>query len=770
MSESKKIRRSRTGCHNCKRMKIKCDEKKPTCSYCIKTKANCDYSIKLTWGGRPYKNKDKRKTNGMDKSSTMTRDISTSVSSTITNEPEKPQNSNNNNNNNDGFQFVFHQFREITPNVPSPSSESIFSHHSESSPTQPIKKRKVLSGNQTNGSPQTFQTPNGNSILDMGPVFSQDRTIPQILVDGSNDVSPVQVPNPVTDIMPEINNGINSLTNALADIGYESFQLQNSNIFNDFLQHSEKHQDYTKPDSTSDESEKLYLSNYTQDLNKIEQYLPRRESNMFADKLPMRSMSNMLISETPKIVNLDPEEENEVAPLDLDMELFWQSIPPSLSPLPEMLLNVPFYRNLMHFWVNVASHHLVPAPSGIYRDNPFKILLTQMAMEYPSIMSTLLAFSAKMRSTLIGSDDTPDVIIDQLLSRSCSELLILLKNNESATSNEALATALLLSCFEVFNSKDFSRHRAHNIGARQIIKARSGSPISKGPESGTESDITFFLTRWFVYTDVIGALSAATNSHNYLLAAGDSSKYEPLESIIMYHDINDDTETEISKSNMKNIDYLMGFDIRFLAQFTKITTLIRQTNAYLQQAGSDPNTLPMDIIKNALEVKESLIMTSERDELFFQQNHKEMVQKINQLQGASSPGELNQLVEENDILRYTNKIFCNAGLIHLYRRVLLIPRSSTLVQDLVNTICDLAKYKIESKSPADICSIFCIFTAGCEVLDPERQHFFHQRFENLAEMGNINARKGLVIMKRCWETGESWIDAAKSVNVDITLL
>ena len=98
-----------------------------------------------------------------------------------------------------------------------------------------------------------------------------------------------------------------------------------------------------------------------------------------------------------------------------------------------------------------------------------------MAMEYPAIPNTLLAFSAKLRSSLIGTDDTPDIVIDQLLSRSCTELLQLLKDESKATSDEALATALLL-CYEVFNSKDFSRHRAHNIGARQIIKARSNTP------------------------------------------------------------------------------------------------------------------------------------------------------------------------------------------------------------------------------------------------------------------------------------------------------
>lgn len=53
--------RSRNGCKSCKKLKIKCDEKKPKCSNCIKKHIDvCDYSIVLQWGGRPYKNRQNK--------------------------------------------------------------------------------------------------------------------------------------------------------------------------------------------------------------------------------------------------------------------------------------------------------------------------------------------------------------------------------------------------------------------------------------------------------------------------------------------------------------------------------------------------------------------------------------------------------------------------------------------------------------------------------------------------------------------------------------
>ncbi len=56
-------KRSRNGCHACKKAKIKCDETRPVCMNCQKFKRKCDYSIVLTWGGRPYKKPKKEKLN-----------------------------------------------------------------------------------------------------------------------------------------------------------------------------------------------------------------------------------------------------------------------------------------------------------------------------------------------------------------------------------------------------------------------------------------------------------------------------------------------------------------------------------------------------------------------------------------------------------------------------------------------------------------------------------------------------------------------------------
>lgn len=48
--------KSRTGCTECKRKRVKCDEGKPVCGKCNRHPDRCSYALKLSWTqGRPFK-------------------------------------------------------------------------------------------------------------------------------------------------------------------------------------------------------------------------------------------------------------------------------------------------------------------------------------------------------------------------------------------------------------------------------------------------------------------------------------------------------------------------------------------------------------------------------------------------------------------------------------------------------------------------------------------------------------------------------------------
>ncbi|OKL64251.1 hypothetical protein UA08_00065 [Talaromyces atroroseus] len=53
-ADGEKPRRSRTGCQNCRRLHRKCDETKPACLGCLASGKQCTYSLRVSWGGRPF--------------------------------------------------------------------------------------------------------------------------------------------------------------------------------------------------------------------------------------------------------------------------------------------------------------------------------------------------------------------------------------------------------------------------------------------------------------------------------------------------------------------------------------------------------------------------------------------------------------------------------------------------------------------------------------------------------------------------------------------
>ncbi|KAJ6095564.1 hypothetical protein N7486_006310 [Penicillium sp. IBT 16267x] len=72
----------RTGCVECKRRRIKCDEGKPICTRCKHRPEKCKYEFKLSWtGGRPFKNRRQSESQSESQSPPEAPNVSASISS-----------------------------------------------------------------------------------------------------------------------------------------------------------------------------------------------------------------------------------------------------------------------------------------------------------------------------------------------------------------------------------------------------------------------------------------------------------------------------------------------------------------------------------------------------------------------------------------------------------------------------------------------------------------------------------------------------------------
>lgn len=739
----KKIRRSRLGCHQCKSLKIKCSEERPVCANCARIGKPCDYTLKLTWGGRPYKNKERRKSAVVadPHRSLKTPSVLTFVNSEFDHHKVKAESS-------DGTQPV--------------------------EPVEPVVKAEPIDNSLENS----------HNLANLAHSIDSASMSLDLISNGANNVN-----------------------------------LRHSEIFNSFMNSQVAHSQMAQ--STLLESDASHLQspllvdlydNYAADISRIESALPeepksnfvtdyvhpsfwaRRSNRNSAGNLPVADNSGEHLDfvTTPTPLLSDPSqfgkilEEENLDPLALFNHSL-ANIPSALTPLPELLMEVPYYRQLFHFWINVAAPSLVPAPSDIYKDNPFKVLVPQMAMHYPGVLTSILAFAARARDRMDGENRNHRQIIDQLLGRSCNELLKQLQDKEEATSDGTLAIILLLSCYEVMNSDDFEKHRTHTTGASQIISARSVKYLKNHDSPGSdrdsetsassfgslakirdESDIAFFLMRWFVYVDVIGALSATRGHENYLRTYRKRGGYVPVEEINTI-----DIHSASDASHKTDIDYLLGFDVKLLPHFINIALLIFEVEKYQSLEDADPHNLPLHIITHALELKERFTQGFEEGEAKRQSTIDLLIEsklRLKKVPRSQSSKNIKALVQQDNILRATNKLFFNTGLLNLYRRVLLIPRLSPLVQDLADNAAEITECGLESGSPAEFCTIFCHFCAACETLSVEKRHFYLERFTKLAHAGHAGATKSLVVMNRCWETGKDWITVANELDIDLVLM
>ncbi|KAM9892758.1 hypothetical protein OXX79_009807 [Metschnikowia pulcherrima] len=772
--EKKKITRSRLGCHRCKRLKVKCSEEKPACTTCVKAGEKCDYSLKLTWGGRPYKNTQKqansaRNGNGLVSAgfnaSLMTRgssSVSTSVGSMM--------------------EFVSNDFGPSTPSATpmnaanstnSMSKLRLMNAHATST-SQGSEKGSDLDPRALSATTQheNWATASGighisvhsNTLSDVRSIKSE----PENHMQKSEALSVDMAPGP--DLLRYADPTITHL-----DPGKVSTP--------DFFATPQAAPNIDTPRSENVFSGQNidFSDSFSADLARIERAFPSEQRSPFFNAIlgpsPPRKDSldaEELELELASVLDNSPQ---KTGSLIRKRNELWQSaltqhsIPPSIVPLPEILLKVPYYRQLLHFWINVPAENLVPAPY-LYKDNPFKKILPQMAMHYPGLLTTILAFAARARDDLEGSVGTHSKIIDQLLGRSCDELLKQLQDESEQTSDGTFATSLLLSCYEVCHSNDFNKHRAHNTGASQIMLARTrksrlsgDSPITPNDDARSssstsslskrnESDIAYFLSRWFMYVDVIGALSSTRDRGKYLRAYRNHDSYTPVETI-----------PHLDTSG-RDIDFLLGFDPELLPHFVNISLLIDEVEKYTAMPENDPSCLPLYITTAALELKDKFYRSYEAGEAKRSMMFDEMIEK----NGKISHGRSKDLMTKDNILRSTNKLYYDTGLLNLYRRVLLLPRSSMLVQDLITEMTEIFEYYIEPGSPAQICTIFGLFCAGCDNLNDEKKEFYCERFQGLARQENMNAAKSLVIMNRCWDTGEDWITAANRLDIDLVLM
>lgn len=369
------------------------------------------------------------------------------------------------------------------------------------------------------------------------------------------------------------------------------------------------------------------------------------------------------------------------------------SIPQSLGELPPTLRDNPMNLLYFHHFLNHTARILVPHDCN---ENPFRTILPKMALHDVNLLHLLLAYSASHRARLLKHAEPANRIalwvedIFPSLSRA-------LNDPSSQISNANLATAIMLASLEIISPNTFGvpiPWQSHLDVARRMLMARGGArSIHK------KDTVSYFLSRWFAYLDVVGSLSGGKKGPP--LFGGDHWAIEG----------EDDFQ----------IDCVNGFTSRCVGMLARIAELAKQSDS--ERIDSDGAiiedwTPSPHIAAVAQELKTNLQAP---------RTHKYKGCPHRNSNDAAAVWDSIEMVA-------TNEAFHWAGLIHLHRRVLQTPAYDPEVQRPVREIV-IALDRVRKGGTAEACLLFPMFTAGCQAREEWQREKLLERLRSVEGSG-----------------------------------
>ncbi|KAF7537606.1 hypothetical protein G7054_g3622 [Neopestalotiopsis clavispora] len=366
-------------------------------------------------------------------------------------------------------------------------------------------------------------------------------------------------------------------------------------------------------------------------------------------------------------------------------------IPQYLEPLPSSLTKNPMNLLYFHHFIHHTAKVLVPYDDP--QANPFRTTLPLMALRNQNLLALILAYSASHRARLLRHPE-PSLRIAMWVDDIFPALREALSDPNQNFSDANVATAIMLASLEIVSPKVFGYSipwQKHLGLARELIVARPGGLHY---ETNFRKDhVCSFLWSWAAYLDVMGSLTGGPK---------DSS------TAWMF-----DYELEDKHDGYDEIECIMGFTTRCVYLLAKIADLARNCDS--ERIGPDNNIRDdwepsKDVLETALKI-ESDIKSS-------------MNQPITPCKHILAGGNLDKWDKAE--LAATNEAFHWAGLIHVYRRILGRPSEDADVQEAVGKIISCFS-RIRRGGSAEACSLFPIFTAGCDAKDEAQRAFVIER-------------------------------------------
>ncbi|GAB1191860.1 hypothetical protein APSETT444_001043 [Aspergillus pseudonomiae] len=307
---------------------------------------------------------------------------------------------------------------------------------------------------------------------------------------------------------------------------------------------------------------------------------------------------------------------------------------------------------------------------------------------------SLDAYSASHRARYLEHPE-PTTRIAHWVSNVFPALRVALEDPHEKVTDNHLATAIMLLSLKIISPGTFEvpiPWQSHLKLARELFLARREQMAYPGNRIGP------FFARWLGYLDIMGTLSCRHTEPPL-------SEYYSLIS----------TCCSVEGLDEYCVDCFSGYTPRTGLFLTRLGKLVHQCdNERFDEMGMwisgwRPSA---DIIFEAQEIINDLEILRTR---------------------AHASSRHFRESGATDIIA-SDKAFYYAGLLHLHRRVLGTSPFSTPVKDALEGLRE-ALAQIRFGPSAEVGTLFCWFTAGCEAQDPGQRMDIQERFEVLEKTG-----------------------------------
>ncbi|KAL4861428.1 hypothetical protein BDV12DRAFT_191088 [Aspergillus spectabilis] len=358
--------------------------------------------------------------------------------------------------------------------------------------------------------------------------------------------------------------------------------------------------------------------------------------------------------------------------------------------------------------------------------------LLSSAMETPHLLYALLASSDSHARRRMASTEKSDQTALRFTNDAIAGLRVALADGGNAQHSVEMAMTAMALCTNDVCNGNLDLFRVHLEGVRGMLVSRLVNGDSDSDHSQGDL-LAVYLYKWFAALDVSAGLSLFHKSS--------------LLNVELYSSCRE-ISSRTSEGFEECVDDICGYSLGLLPILADIGELARRR--YELQRGCSTTDMSTDIIE----------MTTQAEAL--------EIQIISLPQPKVSPHQRSEVTEAE--LRTTHSAFIHTALLHLHRRVQLLPKTHPTVREDVRCILDTVR-KVRPFSTANILLLWPIFSAGCETDDTYERGVIDGRMGNMQSMGMGNFTRAKEVLNRFWaaQTDLRWDVYLAESGVDLVL-